>query len=303
MIFGELNELLDFVERIVNYLRYVFRKPVEHKEPLATIASRFVLLFEKHGIHRNQIPRFFDHGLTLADVAKDDKLLSKLTPEILNTAAELFAIRLEWLEGVDGQIYKTHDFYKRPEDYQEFLAKLVGDGKHLIFAELVWSTARQCQEDAVLILEEPIAEHGNESVVRYYLCSNWYSKYWKSRADLAACIAMTENQQHVFLKGNKTPADITDFCQGKRFIADYELPCVYQRDGLLRKRYQPWEPDQWLYNPDAYLEGVDEGDFGKAAALSNWLGHFERGFMQTRHPRQSAKAEFMAALEKYNKRG
>lgn len=82
-----------------------------------------------------------------------------------------------------------------------------------------------------------------------------------------------------------------------------ELPYAYKRDWFFRKRYHPWEPDQWLYDPDAYLEGIDEGDFGKAAALSNWLGHFELGYMQTGHLRKSAKADFMAALEKYNKAG
>lgn len=130
-----------------------------------------------------------------------------------------------WDCGVDAQIYETHDFYKQPEKYWAFLANLVGDSEHLIVSKLVWSTARQCQEDAFLILKEPFAEHGNKSVERYHLCSNWCSKYWKSRADLTACIAMTEKHLHVFLKGNKTAGDITDFCEGKRFVTDLdELP-------------------------------------------------------------------------------
>jgi hypothetical protein len=291
--------MLDQIEAFFS-LRDRYRNAHSRKQSPESIASRFVLLFEKHGIHRNQIPRFFGHDLTLADVAQDDKLLNKLTPEILTAAAELFAVRLEWLECVDNQIYKTHDFYKQPEAYRTFLTNLVADSNQLILAELVWSTDIRCQEDVLLILKEPFAEHGNESVYRYHLCSHWYSKYWKSRADLAACIAMTENQQGVFLRGKKTSGDMTDFCQGQRFIADLaELPYAYRRDWLFRKRHQPWEPDQWLYDPDAYLDGVDEGDFGKAAALSNWLAHYERGYMQTGHPRKSARAEFMAALEKY----
>ncbi len=273
--------MLDQVDALFSLLdRY--RNFRSKKPSVESIASRFVLLFEKHGIHRNQIPRFFGHGLTLADVAGDDRLLNKLELGILNAAAELFAVRLEWLECVDEKIYETHDFYQQPEAYQAFLANLVGEKEHLIVAKLVWSTDARCQEDALLILKEPIAEHGNDSVERYHLCSNWNSKYWKSRADLAACIAMTEKQPHVFLKGRKTPADITDFCVGKRFVMDLdELPYAYKRDWLFRKRYQPWEPDQWLYEPDAYLEGIDEGDFGKAAALSNWLAHFERGNLET----------------------
>ena len=292
-----LDQVDAFFSLLDRYRNFRSKKP-----SVDSIASRFVLLFEKHGIHRNQIPRFFGHGLTLADVAKDNNLLVKLTPPILNAASEFFAVRLEWLECVDAQIYETHDFYKQPEAYRAFLAIIVGGTERLIFAQLVWSTDTRCKEDALLILKEPIAEHGNESIYRYHQCSNWYSKYWKSRADLAACIAMTEKQPHVFLKGRKTPADIADFCQGKRFVTDMdELPYAYKRDWLFRKRYQPWEADQWLYDPDAYLEGIDEGDFGKAAALSNWLGHYERGNLETGFPKHRAKAEFIAALEKYKK--
>jgi len=84
-----------------------------------SIPNRFIRLFEKHGVHRNQIPRFFGHGLSLADVANSDVLLAKLTPEILQAVSELFAVRMEWIECVDNQIYQTHNFYKRPEDYNE----------------------------------------------------------------------------------------------------------------------------------------------------------------------------------------
>lgn len=80
MIFRELNELLTFLERIVRYLKYIFSKHAEQNVSQDSIASRFVLLFERHGIHRNQIPRFFDHGLTLADVAGDDRLLRAVGP-------------------------------------------------------------------------------------------------------------------------------------------------------------------------------------------------------------------------------
>lgn len=31
----------------------------------SVIASRFIRLFKKHGVDRNQIPRFFGHGLPI----------------------------------------------------------------------------------------------------------------------------------------------------------------------------------------------------------------------------------------------
>lgn len=96
-------------------------------------------LFEAHGIHRNQIPRFFGNGLMLADIESNEKLLPKLSPELLQLAADLFAIRIEWLEGVDEQIYKIHDFYKQPQAYADFLQQFNGGEEQRVIAKLVGS--------------------------------------------------------------------------------------------------------------------------------------------------------------------
>jgi len=264
-----------------------------------SIPSRFIRLFEKHGVHRNQIPRFFGYGLSLADVANSDVLLAKLTPEILQAASELFAVRMEWIECVDNQIYQTHNFYKRPEDYAEYLAKLVIGRKHHIFANVIISTYKLREEDALLILEEPIGEIADSDVIRYHLCGGWVSKYWKSRADLTACIAITGNQS-IFLKGRKVSSQINNYCEGKGFITDlYDLPLAIKRDWLFRRHYKPWHPDEWLYNPRDYLDGVDEGIFGKASALDRWLYHYDKGNLQTITCRPSNRPAFAALLEEY----
>ena len=113
-----------------------------------TLAGRFVYLFQKHGIHRNQIPRFFDHGLTYDDFDTNEKLTTKLTPEILQAACDLFSIRMEWLEGVDKEIYSIHDFYKHPENYSDFLTQLISGNETKIIAHLVVSTDISREEDA-----------------------------------------------------------------------------------------------------------------------------------------------------------
>lgn len=90
----ELNAVLNLLDRIIKCLKYIFHRLPEKKPSLNSVPRRFVLLFENHGVHRNQIPRFFDHGLTLADMSSDDNLLAKLTPDILKAASELFACGL-----------------------------------------------------------------------------------------------------------------------------------------------------------------------------------------------------------------
>jgi hypothetical protein len=219
----------------------------------------------------------------------------------LQATCDLFAVRLEWLERVDKQIYETHDFYKCPEAYAEFLGGLINGRDYQIFAKLVLSTDPYSQENALLILEEPIGENGNEQIMRYHLCSNWFSNYWKSRADLTACIAMTAKQP-VIMKGIKTPANIEKFCAGEEFIADLaNLPYAFERDWLLRKRDKQWYPDNWLFNPQDYLDGVDEGLFGKISALECWLYHFDKGNLQTRIPRASDRPAFAAMLQQYQR--
>ena len=69
-MFDQIDAFFSLLER--------FKRYSSAKIEPDTVASRFVLLFEKHGIHRNQIPRFFDHGLTLADVVDQVALVDML---------------------------------------------------------------------------------------------------------------------------------------------------------------------------------------------------------------------------------
>jgi hypothetical protein len=65
MIFSELNSFLD----IVTKLRSSRRKS---EQPELSIYDRFVGVFQKHGVGLNQIPRFLDDGLTVANVQNEN---------------------------------------------------------------------------------------------------------------------------------------------------------------------------------------------------------------------------------------
>jgi hypothetical protein len=298
MIFKKINDEIDALASLSKKAKKIVQLEKSIAE-ISTVSSRFVCLFEKHGVHRNQIPRLFGNGLKLNDVEINEKLLPKLTPEILQAAAELFAVRIEWLEGVDEQIYLTHDFYKQPEAYAEFLNQLIDGKDYRVIAKLVWSTDSNYAQDAVLVLEEQFDYLGNEAIDRYHLCGGWVNKYWKSRADLAACISITL-KQHVFIKGFQTPARIDQFSEGNGFVPElYSLPYVFKRDWLFRKRFERWDPESWTEDPIAFLDGVDEGDFGKASALKRWLNYFDKGLMETGFNQENARSEFSACLAKY----
>ncbi|MFK5950093.1 MAG: hypothetical protein QM500_15120 [Methylococcales bacterium] len=297
-MFKRINDEIDGFNSLEKKFENLFKVEAPIYEE-STVSSRFVQLFEEHNIHRNQIPRFFGNGLTLADIETNTKLLPKLTPELLQAAADLFAIRIEWLEGVDEQVYPIHHFYKHPEWYAEFLHQLGSAEENRVIVKLVCSTDSNYEQYAVLVLEETFDYLGNEPIVRYHLCGDWVNKYWKSRADLTACIAITLKQVG-FIKGFKTPARIDQFAEGHGFVSElYSLPYAFKRDWLFRKRFEIWNPESWTEDPIAFLDGIDEGDFGKASALERWLYYFDKGLMDTGSYQDNASFEFIDELKKY----
>jgi len=266
------------------------------------VAKRFIQLFEKHGVHRNQIPEFFGHGLTFLDVDDYKKLLAKLTPEILNAACEIFKVRVQWLQGVDNVIYSIHDFYKHPQDYAEFISQFT-DGSRILAKLVISANAYDAESgdtaNAVLVLEEDIGYIHDEPIQRYHVCGNWNIKYWKCKPDLTACIAMTL-KQGIYMHGWEKSDNISAFCRGEGFMEDlYNLPFAVKRDWLFKQRLDNWHPDEWIYKPESFLEGIDEGKFGKASAIQRLLYYFDKGYLETGYHRKNAQEEFILALEKY----
>ena len=53
------------------------------------------------------------------DLKSDEALLRRLNPELLDEAASLFGVRVEWLEGEDNRIYACFSNYKDPQKFFE----------------------------------------------------------------------------------------------------------------------------------------------------------------------------------------
>lgn len=122
---GEIASLINVLDKVFDKLRKLWSWYQARNTPSSgTVTSRFVQLFESHGVHRNQIPRFFGHGITLHDLRNDDALLGKLDETILEAACARFAVRREWLDGADLQAHTCHDFYKEPQDFVTFVETL-----------------------------------------------------------------------------------------------------------------------------------------------------------------------------------
>jgi hypothetical protein len=263
MVLGEINAGFTLVENI----KKLFEKPA------STVTSRFVRLFEEHGVNRNQIPSFFGHGLTVAIVANDETLLSVLTEEILNAACELFAIRREWLDGVDAQIYPTHDFYKQPEKFCEFIVSLDERKKGRVNGMLFVADTPSRNHDAAIILEEELGFAGEKIIYRYHICNNWFFYYWKSRVYLTACIALAWKNE-VCIHGRKLPFKrLKGYLDGEQFLGGH-----YDR---LLNRSNMWYPEDMASSPKNLFEGLDgqlhDGEY--QAAIKLWLELAQKGLI------------------------
>ncbi len=265
---GEFLTGINILEKLVKYWNFLRGRKGD-------IASRFVRLFETHGVHRNQIPRFFGHGLMPKDVQDDATLLAKLDDEMLADACTRFAVRREWLDGAEKQVHPEHDFYKYPEDFVEFLDGLIaanptGD----FYGMLIAPEEHDKQSEALLILQETIGSVGDKAIYRFHLCNNWSFTYWKSRAYLTACVAIA-CKHRVHIHGTHMPKKKIEQ------LAHCETLLGWQGKGVFFIGHRKWYPEDMALLPEVYLEGIDPelDNFGIRAALTLWLDLEEQGLL------------------------
>lgn len=293
---GEFLTGLNILEKFVKYLNYLRGRK---SEPAETIASRFVRLFETHGVHRNQIPRFFGHGLMPKDVQDDASLIAKLDEEMLADACTRFAVRREWLDGADKQVHLEHDFYKHPEDFIKYLDELLAANPDGDFhGVLIAPEVRDWDAEALLILQETIGSVSDKPIYRFHLCNNWAYTYWKARAYLTACVAIAW-KRHVYIHGTHMPKKKIEQ------LAHCETLLGWKGEGVLFIGHRKWYPEDMALRPDVYLDGIDPelNNYGITAGLSLWLDLEEQGLMDIgvnsvlcANPKQS----FQQELAKYS---
>ncbi|MBF5037953.1 hypothetical protein INP77_00460 [Methylophilus sp. 13] len=263
----------------------------------STISSRFIEVFEAHGIHRNQIPRFLDGLLTIKDIQDDSALLEKLNNELLDKVSTLFSIRREWLEGADSQIHCENDFYKYPLEFSNFIDQIKKENPHHNLRGYLYISDRKFKQNdqAILILEETIGEIGTKAIYRYHLCNNWDFTYWKSRAYLTACIAIA-SKKGVFIHGKYAPRkSIMELAFGQKFLGIIDGP------GFHSMQKGNWFPEDMVLDPDAFLNGVDAEieNYGIKSGLKLWLSLEEKGLMPT-ESRDNVRSQFENFLKKLN---
>lgn len=287
MIFGEVNSFFTMLDRFTNAWKRRKTKAV------ISVSQRFVDLFEAHGVNRNQIPRFFDHNVTLSDLADETLLLKKLTEPVLEAACSLFAVRREWMDGTGEEPYVRHNFYKYPQDFDQFIERLkianpdVELGGYLIVPE-----EATLEDQSALILEEAIGTIGDTVIYRYHFCDDWVFSYWKSRAYLTACVAIAWKRD-VFVKGRYAGRRELSALTGKQVLFGTILRKIVS--GGCR-----WYAEDLALRPDQYLQKLnpEQNSFGVISALRLWLQLDDDGWMDT-GLRKEVRRAFEVELAKY----
>lgn len=258
------------------------------------VAKRLVWLFESHGVHRNQIPRFFGHGLTLKDVQDDDSILAKLDEPVLQAVCEQFNVRREWLDGADPQIHPCHDFYKHPGAFADFIGSLMANNPNGdLHGVLIAPKERDWLANALLVLQETVGSVGDKPIYRYHLCNNWAFTYWKARVYLTACIAIAWKHK-VYVHGISMPKkEIERMAEGKMMLG-------WQGEGIWELGNKTWDAEDMALQPATFLKDIDPErvNFGIKAGLELWLDLEEKGLMNT-GIQANARQLFEQELAKY----
>ena len=289
MIFGEIDSAFNLLNKFKEFCR-------SHGRKTESVASRFIRLFESHGVHRNQIPGFFKHGLTLKDVQDDDSLIIKLDEKILDAACKLFAVKREWLDGAEMQVHHIHSFYKYPEDFLVFINQLQNENPEIeLNGEVFAPEHMHSSDEAILVLYEVIGYVGNKQICRYHLCDIWRFSYWKSRAYLTACVAIAW-KAHINIRGSYASQKlIYTLAQGEILLGN-------KSNGLESLFGKKWYPEDMALDPELFLKDLDpeRDSFGIKAGLRLWLELDDKGQMDI-GMQKDARSLFEHELAKYIK--
>lgn len=248
---------------------------VQSEQKPETVVTRFVRLCEAYGIHRNQIPRFIGHGLTISDVQDDALILPKLTEELLDEVCERLAVRREWLDGAESEIYERQEAYYQLCQFQEFLEKLLSEYPE---EELI-GVAIKAKEpgkfrNAAIILQQTIGYVGDKPIYRYFLVDGPSFNYWKARTYFAARIAIAW-RMNVYIHGVIQPDEYIEE------LISCEKLLGWDGDGIWAIKGSKWYPEDMAESPEELVQGIDaeEDDFGIKSAFRLWLKLEQQGYM------------------------
>lgn len=218
-------------------------------DPARAQAKRLIDTFEAYGIARQQIPRLLPPELKLPNAAfsTPDKLKDKVTPELLDWAADHLAIRRAWLDKVDEQPHRMEDHYKSPAGCRDWLANRLEVAPDVSRCLAVWKPLGQeipgGHGPLCLVYEETTDGLDGTAFTRYWrLSDHWRLDHAPCLENLLAVVAVSRSLG-IWVSGSEVPmAQLQQLEAGKKLIPE-----------VAKRRRGTWHPED-LIDP---LRGQD----------------------------------------------
>ena len=115
-ILGDGKSIVDLLARGLTWIQ-------DRRDPVRAQAQRMIDAFEAHGIARQQIARVLppELSITPAALSSADELKDKVTPALLDWAADYLALDRRWLDRIDARPHQRVDGYKNDGVYAGWL--------------------------------------------------------------------------------------------------------------------------------------------------------------------------------------
>lgn len=217
---GEATGVFGLLGKAWNLLR-------NRLDPARAEAKRLINTFETYGIARQQIPRLLPPELKQPNAAfsTPDKLKDKVTPELLDWAANHLAISRSWLDKVEEMPHLLEDHYKAPAGYRNWLATRMEVAPNVSRHLAVWKPLGQeipgGHGPLCLIYKEASDGLDGAEFTRYWLLSDhWILHHAPCLENLLTVIAVTRSLG-IWVSGSDVPmAQLHQLEAGKKLIPE-----------------------------------------------------------------------------------
>lgn len=235
-ILGEGKGIVDLLARGWTWVQ-------DRRDPVRAQAQRLIDAFEAYGIARQQIARVLPPGSAIppASLSSADKLKDKVTPALLDWAADYLALDRRWLDGVGARPHRRVDGYRNEGIYAEWLRQrleVMPAADRVLF---VWTA-----EDPVsgstsggpvcLVYSEESAWLDSSSLSRYWLLSDqWPIDHGSCVVSMLKVVGIARSLG-ILVVGRLVPASVLRKLEAGRIFA----PQAQSRGGKL------WHPVDML---------------------------------------------------------
>jgi hypothetical protein len=169
---GEIKGGFDLLARGWNWFR-------DRRDPVRVQSQRLIDAFEAHGVARQQIARVLSSELAIPPAAfsSADKLRDKITPALLDWAANYLNLERRWLDGLDAHPHRHVEGYKNEAVYANWLRQRLEREPVVNRRLCIWASSDPNAESGTsgylsLVYVEEHAWLDNQELSRYWLLSD-----------------------------------------------------------------------------------------------------------------------------------